>query len=151
MNKPLDVSTGKMAALFMIVIISLVFSGCTMVGDVIPVQNRILFTEKGGGQGTYNDDQLTLDYSYSLDDRKMSLDGQVTSVWQFDSVDVSLLFFDAGGSVLQETVVYYSGYRESLTPSSATDSTFRTMLVVPRGAVGISFSMTDMAREGKQI
>jgi hypothetical protein len=82
---------------------------------------------------------------------KKPLDGQDTSEWMFDSVDVSLLFFDAGGSVLQEKVVYYSGYRESLTPSSATDSTFRTMLVVPRGAVGISFSLTEMAREGKQI
>lgn len=41
----------------------------------------------------------------------MTLDGEVTSVWEFDSVDVSLQFFDVSGTVLQETIVYYSGYR----------------------------------------
>ncbi len=150
MKKQLDVSAGKMAVL-LLVFFSFMLPGCTMVGDVVPAQHRILFTDQEGGQGTYKDDRLTLDYSYNLDGRKMTLDGQVTSVWKFDSVDVSLLFFDAGGTVLQDTVVYYSGYRESLISSPTTDSSFKTMLVVPRGAVGISFSMTDMAREGRQI
>ena len=149
MNKSLDVLTGKVVVLFLLIFISFELLGCTMVGKIIPVQNRILFSEKGVSQGTYKDGELTLDYSYHQVGRKMTLDGEVTSVWEFDSIDVSLLFFDASGTVLQETIVYNSGYREE-TPSSSTDSTFKTVLVVPRGAVGMSFSMTDVAHEGRQ-
>lgn len=149
MKKSLAVSTGKVAALFLLIFMAFDLSGCTMVGKVLPVQNRILFNEKSANQGTYNDGELTLEYSYHQVGRKMTLDGQITSVRAFDSIDVSLLFFDASGTVLQETIVYYSGYRE--TPSSSTDKTFKTVLVMPRGSVGMSFKMTDMAREGKQI
>jgi len=70
--------------------------------------------------------------------------------WRTNSckiIDVSLLFIDASGTVPQDTIVYYSGYREE-NPSLSTDSNFKTMLVVPRGAVGMSFSMTDIAHEG---
>ena len=147
MKKFLDVSTGKVAVLLLLTIISFELLGCTMVGKVIPVQNRILFSDNGVNHGTYKDGELTLDYNYHQVGRKMTLDGEVTSVWEFDSIDVSLLFFDASGTVLQETIVYNSGYREE-TPSSSTDSTFKTVLVVPRGAVGMSFSMTDVAHEG---
>lgn len=149
MKKSLDVSTGKMAVLFLLIFISIELLGCTMTGKVIPLQNRILFNEKGGSQGTYSEGELTLDYSYNQVGRNMTLDGEITSVWKFDLIDVRLMFLDASGTVLQETIVYTSGYREE-TPSSSTDSTFKTMLVVPQGAVGMSFSMTDMAREGRQ-
>ncbi len=119
-------------------------------GKVIPAQNRILFSDKGDEQGTYNDGELSLNYNYHQVGRHLTLDGEVTSVWDFNSIDVSLLFFVPSGTVLQETIVYYSGYRVDNT-SSSTDSKFRTMLVVPRGAVGMSFSMTDMAHEGRQL
>jgi hypothetical protein len=149
MKNTLDVSTGKVAVLFLLIFISFELLGCTMVGKVIPMQNQILFSEKGLNQGTYNDGELTLNYNYTLDGRKMTLDGEITSVWTFDSIDVSLLFFDTSGTVLQETIVYYSGYREE-NPLSSTDKTFKTMLVVPRGAVGMSFSMTDFPYEGRE-
>lgn len=149
MKKLLDVSTGKMAVLFLLIFISFELLGCTMAGKVIPVQNRILFSEQGTNQGTFNDGELTLNYSYQKAGRNMTLDGQVTSDWTVDSIDVSLLFFDASGTVLQRTIVYNSGYRDSST--SSTDPSFKTMLVVPRGAVGMSFSMTDTAHEGRQI
>ena len=148
MKNSLDVSTGKAFILFLLIFISFELLACSMVGKVIPSQNRILFSGKGVSQGTYNDGELTLDYNYHLVGRKMTLDGQVTSTWATDSIDVSMLFFDATGTVLQKTIVYYSGYRE--TSSSTTDSTFKTMLVVPRGAVGMSFSMTDVAHEDRQ-
>jgi hypothetical protein len=149
MKKSLDVSTGKVAVLFLLIFISFELLGCTQVGKVIPVQNRILFSEKGVTQGTYDDGELTLDYSYHLVGRNMTLDGEITSVWKFDSIDLSLLFFDPSGTVLQETIVYYSGYREEA-PSSSTDTTFKTKLVVPREAVGMSFSMTDIAHHERR-
>ncbi len=149
MKKSLDVITGKAAILFLFIFISFGLLACTMVGKVIPVQNRILFSEKGASQGTYNDGELTLDYNYQLDGRKMTLDGQVTSAWATDSIDVSLLFFDTSGTILQETIVDYSGYRDS--SSSTTAPAFKTMLIVPRGAVGMSFIMTDVAHVGRQI
>lgn len=148
-EKTIDILTGKAAILFLLVFISFQLLGCSMVGKVIPVQNRILFSENKENKGTYKDSELTLDYSYHQDGRKMTLDGEVTSVWEFDSIDVSLQFFDASGTVLQETIVYNSGYREEA-PSSSTDSTFKTMLVVPPGAVGMSFSMTESAHEGRE-
>lgn len=147
MKKSLDVSTKKAAILFLLVFVSFELLACTMVGKVIPVENRILFGGKNVNQGTYKDGQLTLDYDYHLVDRKMTLDGQITSTWVTDSIEVSLLFFDASGTTLQETIVYYSGYREA--SSLSTDSTFKAMLVVPRGAVGMSFQMTDIPHEGR--
>ncbi len=149
MKKSLDISTGKATILFLFIFISFGLLACTMVGKVIPVQNRILFSEKGVSQGTYTNGELTLDYNYSLVGRKLTLEGQVTSVWGADSIDVSLLFFDASGTTLQETIIYYSGYRD--TSSATPDPTFKSMLIVPRGAVGMSFIMTDIAHEGRKI
>ena len=150
MKKALNIRSTEKVAILLLIFASFGLLACTMVGNVVPLQNRILFNEKSVNQGTYNDGELTLNYSYNLVGRHMTLDGEITSVWKFDSIDVSLLFFDTNGTVLQETIVYYSGYREE-NPSTSTDTTFKTILVVPRGAVGMSFSMTDTSREGKQI
>jgi uncharacterized protein YceK len=153
MKKIVTASTAKLSIMLLLIFVAFELSGCSSVGKVIPEQNRILFNKNGTNQGTYKAEELTLDYNYTLDGRNLSFDGNITSVWDFDSVDLSLLFIDATGTVLQSTVVYYSGYRDQ-SPSASTDSTdsnFKTRLIVPRGAVGMSFSMTGMEHEGHQI
>lgn len=147
MKKILDVLIGKAVVLFLLIFISFELLGCSVVGRVVPVDNRILFGEKEHSQGSYSYGGLTVDYSYRLAGGNMNLAGQVYYGRAVDSLNVRLLFLDATGTVLQQKLVYASGYRVS--SSQTTERTFKETLVVPPGATGISFSYSDSLRSGR--
>jgi hypothetical protein len=148
MKKILHASIGKTAVLSLLLLISLGLAGCAGVGRVVPADDRILFGEKGTGQGSYSRGGLTVTYSYRLTDGKIILDGQAHYIWAVESLDVRLLFLDAAGTVLQRKLVYSSGYR--VARSWMTERTFQKTMVVPSGAVGISFSYFEQLRRGNR-
>jgi hypothetical protein len=108
-------------------------------GQNVSVEDRILFDEIEKSQGRFTQDGLTVDYSYRLAGRNMTLDGSAYYIRSVDSLNIYLLFLDEGGNVLQRDIVYSSGYRVARS-WGMTERTFQDRLVVPQEAVGISFN-----------
>jgi hypothetical protein len=147
MKKIAHASTGKTAFLYLLLLMAFGFLGCA-VGRIVPVDDRILFEDKKTGQGSFSQNSLTVQYSYRLTGGKMTINGQVDHSFPVDSLDVRLLFLDAAGEVLQQKIVYYSGYR--LSWSWRTERAFQETLVVPEGAIGISFDHSAQLRRSQK-
>ena len=109
MEKYLNVSNSKTAAIYLLIMVSLLISGCTAVGRVISVENRIMFSDTQSDQGTYSYGGLTVEYRYKLTGGNMTLDGKSHYRGGVDSLDVRLLFLDAEGRVLQQKIVFHLG------------------------------------------
>lgn len=123
-------------------------AGCSIVGRVVPVDNRIVFTGQDSGQGIFRSGDLSVNYSYKLKTRRMELKGLVQTHEGFDSLDVRIRFIDAEGAVLNQKIVYSSGYR--VTGSRDAERTFQVLLDVPTDAAGISFTYSSQSRYGRQ-
>ena len=78
----------------------------------------------------------------------MTIDGQVDYRRRVDSLDVRLLFLDASGTVLQQKIVYSSGYR--VDSSRKSDRSFHETMVVPPGVDGLSFSYSAQPRSSRR-
>jgi hypothetical protein len=137
-------TVGKSVVLYLLVLISLGAFGCSGVGRVVPLDHRLPFNEQDNSQGNFSHGGLTVGYSYSLAGGSMTMDGQVDYRRSVDSLDVRLLFLDASGTVLQQMLVYSSGYRDG--GSKKSDRTFRETMVVPPGVAGLSFSYSAQPR-----
>jgi hypothetical protein len=124
---------------YLLILVSLSISGCAGLGQNVSVEDRILFDEIEKSQGRFTQDGLTVDYSYRLAGRNMTLDGSAYYTRSVDSLNIYLLFLDEGGNVLQRDIVYSSGYRVARS-WGMTERTFRDQLVVPQEAIGISFN-----------
>lgn len=144
MKTYVNFSAKKIAVLFLLIFVSLSFFGCANVGKLASTDNRIPFAEKGTSQGVYSDGGLTVDYSYSLDGKNLTLEGKVNYPGSVDSLKVYIRSVDATGTVLQQNTVYSSGYR--VYREWATDRSFKEKFVIPPGTVGISFSYASQPR-----
>lgn len=144
MKKYVTVSTKRIALLFFLIFVPLSFFGCANVGRLASADNRILFAEKGTNQGVYSHGGLTVNYSYGLDGKNLTLGGNVNYPGSFDSLKIYIRSIDATGTILQQNAVYSSGYRVSR--DWATDRSFKETFVVPPGTTGISFSYSAQPR-----
>jgi hypothetical protein len=144
MKKILHVPVGRNVVLSLLVLIFFSFFGCSGVGRVVPVDHRIPFSQKENSQGNFSHGGLTVEYSYHMSGVNMTINGQVYYRGSVDSLDVRVLFLDASGTVLQQDIVYSSGYR--VARSRKTDRTFQETLVVPPGVAGLSFSYSAQPR-----
>lgn len=140
MKKILHLSTGRSIVLYIYLLISFGLLGCA---KVVPVDNRILLDQKENSQGNFKYGGLTVEYSYRLAGGNMILDGQVDYFGDGESLDVRILFLDATGNILQQKVVYSSGYGVSW--SRMTEHTFHKTLVLPPETTGISFSYSTLS------
>ena len=138
------ISTRSTLILSLFILLALGLSGCAGLGQVVSVDRQVRFNDKGNSQGTFKSGQLTVDYSYRLAGENMILAGDVNYPESVDSLTVRVLFLDQSGAILQQKIVYYSGYR--VFKPWATDRTFRENMVVPAGAGGISFSYSVQPR-----
>lgn len=142
------VSTKKLAILFLLILATFGLLGCTQAGRLVPADDRILFSENETGQGTFNTDGLTVDYTYKLQGRDLDLAGNAWYHGGVDSLNVYVLFIDPAGTVLQQRIAYYSGYRVSR--HWAGDNSFQETLAVPPGAAGFSFSYSAQSKTIKR-
>lgn len=140
-------TVGKTVVLYVLIFIFLGAFGCSGVGRVVPLDHRLPFDEQqDNSSGNFSHGGLTVVYSYSLAGGSMTMDGQINYRRSVDSLDVRLLLLDATGTVLQQKLVYSSGYREG--KSRQSDRTFHKTMVVPPGVAGLSFSYSDRPRSG---
>lgn len=144
MKTYVNVSAKKITILFLLILVPLSVSGCANVGRLVADNNRILFTEKGTNQGVYSQGGLTVNYNYSLDGKKLTLDGNVNYPGSVDFLNVYISAIDATGSVLQQNIIYSSGYRVS--SNWATHRSFKETFIIPPGTAGMSFSYSSQPR-----
>ncbi len=141
-------SDTKTLILSVLILISLGFSGCADMGRVVSLDKQILFQVKGDSRGNFTSGKLSLDYSYNLVGDNMKLSGVVNYDYSADSLTVRLLFLDGSGRIIQQKIIYYSGYRVSR--SRINDRAFRTSFTVPPDALGISFDYSAQPRNSQK-
>jgi len=118
-----------------------------MVGRVIPADKRIMLSDQDKGGGTFHDGGCSVEYSYRLAGDKMMMQGQVSYRRSIDSLDLRAMFLDTSGTVMDQKLVYSSGYRESR--SRDADRSFKETLVVPSGSTGMTFSCSVQERSSR--
>lgn len=148
MKKYIIISAQQAVTLVLLVLVYLSLFGCAGMGRLVPADNRILFAEKESSQGNYSHGGLTVEYRYRLEGKKLALEGKVNYLGGVDFLNVYLQFIDATGTVLQQEIVYYSGYR--ISRHWIADRSFQETLVVPPGATGISFDYSAQPRSNQQ-
>ena len=153
MRKYTNASFVNTGMLCLLLLVFLGVSGCAGVDSTIPRERWVPLTEAGNNQGDFSYDSLTVKYSYSLTGNSlisggsnMILAGKVSYRGGFDSLDIRILFLDAGGTVLQQKIIYSSGYRNRSEKASNLD--VQKTFVVPAGSAAITFTYSVMERSG---
>ena len=153
MKKYTTVSFVNTGMLCILLLVFLGVSGCAGVDPTIPQERWVSLTEAENNQGDFNYGPLTVKYSYSLTGSSlisggsnMILAGKVSYRGGFDSLDIVLLFLDAGGTVLQQKFIYATGYRDRSEKVSNLD--IQKTFAVPAGAAAITFTYSVMERTG---
>lgn len=150
MKKYSPISFFKTGLLYMLVLTFLGALGCAGVGSNIPPERREPLVEGENNQGNFSYGSLTVDYSYTVTGSNMItggsnmiLAGKASYMGGVDSLDVRILFLDSTGVVLQQKMIYSSGYRSGNAKGS--NRVFQKTLVVPPGSSAITFtsSVTD--------
>lgn len=146
MKKFIKISNGKKSVLSLLIVVSLGFLGCATVGQVVPADQQIAFSETGKSGGSYKSGGCTVEYSYDLAGEKMNLRGSASYRTGVDSLDVRVLFLDGTGSVMEQKIVFSTGYRTG----KGRGGGFQEALVMPPGAAGIAFTCSAKERRGKK-
>ena len=148
MKKSSIAITGKINIFVLLIFMALQLSGCATVGTIIPTEKQILFNAEETGEGTLKSGQLSLKYSYKPVGENMSFNGVITSVWEYDSITVRVLFIDGIGTVLEQKIVYFktSGLKVDASVSH-TFASFKNVSAMPPGTKGISFRMSGEQRQ----
>ncbi len=133
---------------YLLILACFAISGCLGVGSTIPLEKRINLVEAKNNDGNFKYGPLTLEYNYGLAGSNMILAGKVSFSGGFDSLNVSILFLDAAGTVLQQTPLYSSGYRTGSRKGS--DRIFQKTFTVPAGSAAITFNYSAQDRSGHQ-
>ncbi len=151
MKKYSTISFFKTSLLYMLVLTFLGALGCAGVGSNIPPERREPLVEGENNQGSFSYGPLTVDYSYTVTGSNMVvggsnmiLAGKASYQGGTDSLDVRILFLDATGIVLQQKIIYSSGFRSGNGKGSA--RVFQKTLSVPPGSAAISFSFSATDR-----
>lgn len=134
----------RTGVLCLLLLISFGLFGCSNMSHVASIDNRALVSEKKNIPGVFEEGGLIVRYNYSLNGDQMSLTGDVSYKEGVDSLDVRILFLDPAGNVLQQKIIYSSGYR--VFPPWGAERKILVNLTVPNGATGISFSYSARPR-----
>lgn len=139
--------------LCLLLVVYLGISGCAGVNSTIPQERWIPLAEAENNQGNFGYGSLSVKYSYSLTGgslisggSNMILAGKVSYRGGFDSLDISIQFLDAGGTVLGQTFIYSSGYRDRSEKVSNLD--IQKTFAVPAGSTAITFNYSVMEKTG---
>ncbi len=148
MEENMLISIKKTLILSLFALVSLGFLGCANIGHIVPVDNRIQLNEKKDNQGNFIDGDLTLNYDYSMTGKNLYLSGDASYRGGVDYLNIYVLFLDQTGTVLQQKIIYSSGYR--VYQSWQADRKFQTNLVVPNGATALAFAYYSEPRSSRK-
>ncbi len=122
-------------------------SGCSKVGSVIPVDQRMELSEAGQIDETYYFRGLTVRYSYVLQNESLQISGRTSIPGRVDSFDLRVLFLDSSGKVLQQKLLYSLGYRQGWWKGGPF---FAKTFQVPPGTTGLSFTYSFTPHRGRR-
>lgn len=131
------------------VLLVLFLFGCTQVGQEISAGKMISFEETlAEGEGSFSRGALHIDYSYDRNGDRLRIWGSVSYSLPVESLDVYLLFVDAGRTVIDQEWLYSTGY--DVSKIWGRSGTFERTLEVPDGAAAISFDSSAILSRGQR-
>ncbi len=155
MEKYSTVSSIRGSIFFLLILLCFNFSGCAGVGSTVPQERIIPLTKAENYQGNFSYGPLTLNFSYSLTGgslisggSNMILAGKASYRGTFDSLDIRISFLDATGAILQNKIIYSSGFRTGTRKVS--DRPFQKTFVVPANSDAITFNYSAEERTGNR-
>jgi hypothetical protein len=119
-------------------LLALTVVGCTVVGKNLSPERQIRFSESGSGKGEYKYGHLKVGYQYVVKGADLHLSGTIDYTTGFDSLDVRVILFDAGGVVLQQKLIFASGFKTRSKPRGT--QSFEEVVPISAGAAGLSFA-----------
>ena len=122
-------------------------SGCSKVGSVIPVDQRMEISEAGQVNEIYNYRGLTVMYTYILQNGNLQLSGRTSIPGRVDSFDLRVLFLDSSGKVLEQKLLYSIGYRQGWWKGGPF---FTKTFQVPPETAGLSFTYSFTPHRGRR-
>jgi len=132
-----------------VLLLALFLSGCTQVGQKISAAKTISFEDTlGEGEGHFSREGLDVVYSYDRNGNRLNIRGRVSYNLPVESLDVYLLFVDAGRTVIDQEWLYSTGY--SVSRLWGHSRFFERTLQVPDGAAAISFDSSAVPSRGHQ-
>lgn len=111
--------------------------GCANYSRVVADANRLPLTQGRQEQGTFSNDNISLQYGYELRGEELSMEGRISGGRGIDFLKIDLLFLDQNGRVISGKFIYSSAYRTYA--KIKREGEFARTLNVPAGTAGISF------------
>jgi hypothetical protein len=137
-------ANAKGGAAAVLMVIHLALFGCAPWGWLVSADQRILFADQARARGIFSEGDVAVDYHVSLHGQEVTVAGEVDHRGNVDFLNLYLLLIDGAGNVLQQKIVYSTGYR--VYRDGKADHTFRETLLVPSGTMGISFGYSSQPR-----
>jgi len=128
------------------VVIFFMVLGCSMVGSIVPTAQRLNLVETNVNESMFKSGDLNVIYSYDFQGTLFKITGKTTKPQGLDSFNLRLLFLDAEGKVLQQSIIATVGFREDRRASP--ELNFTKTLQLPTNTAGISFSYSGISRTG---
>jgi len=122
--------------------------GCTMVGQPIPAQKRIALEASQDSTGTFTKDTLTISYQYNWSGEQLQIAGDIKLQWGVNFIDIYAVFLDHQGIILEQKIVYSSGYKTSTYRRE--ERRFEKTLSPPKGTEAFSFTYSSQERSGRR-
>lgn len=134
----------KKIVLLTIVLAITILVGCTGKGRIVAQDKWISLQEHGPID--YAQGSLWVKGEYIVEQSQLTVKGNTGLDFGFDSLNVRLLFVDGTGHILEESIVFSSGFRTER--YSRGEREFMAKLEIPQGAVSFSFSYSSQDRSG---
>lgn len=131
-----------------IMLIFFMVLGCSMVGRIVPLEKRFDLVATGVKEALFKSGDLQVIYSYNIQGNLLEITGKTNKPQDTDSFALRLLFLNADGAVLQQSIVASVGYRVGRLGSN--ELNFSKTLELPTNTSGISFSYSGIPRTGRQ-
>ena len=125
---------GRIGRLLALMII-LLMTGCAGL-SVVPEPQRIPL-DAATAKDTYQMGQLQVNYDYQLSGAYLDIRGTVRYSFGYGSLSVWLRFLDGEGKILDQKIVYSSGYRTERYKKS--DMSFGDRYTLPAGTTSFTF------------
>ena len=142
---------GHSKALFITCAIALIFFfslGCSMVGRVVPLSQRMELVGTGAKDVVFKNRDLNVIYSYDIHGSLLNITGKTYKPQGLDSFDLRLMFLDNEGKVLQQNLIVSVGFRSG--QMGPNELNFQKTLQLPANTSGISFNYSGFTRMGRE-
>lgn len=132
----------KNIVLLTVFLVAIVLTGCSGKGRIVAEDKWISLQEQGAID--FRQGLLWVTGEYLVEQSQLTVKGTTGLDFGYDSLNVRLLFLDSTGHVLEQTIVYSSGFR--VDRHSRGQRAFDVKLEIPQAAVSFSFSYSSQER-----